>query len=158
VCLYEGYGLHKSSEKRNYPQMYSANMKTKFITTTTIAVLAIIVTTTTTATSVPVKASNNNNDNDNDNCAEKSVLAELACEGQGIVKSYNQGVADGRQAAFDGKSNECPESDSLSGYCLGFGTGWNRVNYAQKELNRDNGNREDDGEFVDTPKRIIGED
>jgi hypothetical protein len=92
VSIYEDtYGLQKSSEKRNYPQMYSTSMKTKFITTTTIAVSAIIVATTTTATSVSVKAS--------DNCAEKSVLAELACEGQGILSAYEQGIRDGRQAA-----------------------------------------------------------
>jgi hypothetical protein len=147
VCPYIEYGLHKSSEKRNFAQMYSASMKTKFITTTTIAVLAIIVATTTTVANVNVKASAD--------CEDKKWLAELACEGQGILKSYNQGVADGRQAALNGQSNECPESDSLSGYCIGFGSGWNRVNYAQKELNRDNdnnnnngnGNREDDGEF-----------
>ena len=62
-------------------------MKTKSITTTPIAVLAIIVATTTTATSVQAS---NNNDNDN-GCVEKSFLAEIACEGQGILSAYNQG-------------------------------------------------------------------
>ena len=58
-----------------------------------IAILTIIVATTTTATNV--KASSNN---DND-CAEKSVLAEIACEGQGIYSAYEDGIADGREAA-----------------------------------------------------------
>lgn len=142
-------------------------MKTKFITTTIIAVLAIIVATTTTATNVSVKASNN--------CSEKSVLAEIACRGQEVYSAYEQGIADGRAAALDDDSDECPQSDSLSGYCIGFGTGYKDVKRAQDTLNQANGNNNnddnnngDDGELVpqqtqkrtiqqsDAPKRTIG--
>lgn len=120
--------------------MYTAIMKTSFMI---IAVLAILVMTTTTATNVSASS----------NCAQKSFLAELACEGQGVLSAYNQGEADGKQAAINGQSNECPQSDSLSGYCLGFGSGWNKITYAQKELNSVQSS--DDGEFIDTPKRTI---
>jgi hypothetical protein len=125
-----------------------------------------------------VQASNDNDDNNN--CAEKSLLAEIVCGGQEALTGYNQGVSDGKSAAANGQSNQCPQSDDLSGYCLGFRSGWNRVSDAQKTLddvnnnnnnnnNHDddngNGNREDDGEFVprviqqqDVPKRVIGQD
>jgi hypothetical protein len=70
-------------------------------------------------------------------------------------------------------SDECPESDGLSGYCIGFGTGYKNVKGAQETLNEANGNNnnnnddndnsEDDGEFVpqkrtiqDSQKRTIG--
>lgn len=84
-----------------------------------------------------------------------------------------------KNAALNGQSNQCPESDGLSGYCLGFRSGWNKISNAQETLNdannnnnnnndddNDNGNREDDGEFVpsqaprtidQTPKRVIGD-
>lgn len=129
------------------------------------------------ATNVTVKAGSNNNDN---NCAEKSLLAEIVCNGQEALAGYKEGVRDGKEAAANGESNECPQSDGLSGYCLGFRTGWNEVSNAQEtmdEVNNNNnnndddnddngnGNREDDGEFVpkrvipqsDVPKRIIGD-
>ena len=56
------------------------------------------------------------------------------------------------QAGADGKSNQCPQSNDASGYCLGFGSGWNRVSNAQDTLNEvqksdNDGNREDDGEL-----------
>jgi hypothetical protein len=137
----------------------------------------LLVTVILTAQQQPIQASDDNDDNNN--CAEKSLLAEIVCGGQEALAGYNEGVRDGKEAAANGQSNQCPQSDDLSGYCLGFGTGWNRVSNAQETLNdvnsnnnndddddNDNdGNREDDGEFVprviqqqDVPKRVIGQD
>jgi hypothetical protein len=143
--------------------MYSASMKTKFITTTTIAVLAIIVATTTTATSVPVKASNNNDNSDN-GCAEKEIIGEILCGLGDAARGAGNGWRDGNYAGINGQDNSCPQSDGTSAYCLAWAAGYNdgahdRMNY---EKNRQQSS--DDGEFVpqreitqsDTPKRVIG--
>ena len=45
--------------------------------------------------------------------------------------------------ALNGQSNECPQSNGLSGYCLGFGSGWNKVSYAQNTLKNANNNNDD---------------
>jgi hypothetical protein len=96
-------------------------------------------------------------------------LQKLHVGGQEVVSAYNQGVTDGRQAALDDDSDECPQSDSLSGYCIGFGTGYKDVKRAQDTLNQANGNSNnndnnengndnnngDDGEPQQTQKRTI---
>ena len=132
-----------------------------------LLVAAILTTTTTTATNV--QASNNND------CAEKEIFGELLCGANEAISGYNEGVKDGKQAALDSKSNDCPRSNDVSGYCLGFGSGWNKITNAQNDLNEansnndgdsnnnNNGNNGDDGEFVQprtidqTPKRVIGD-
>ena len=144
-----------------------------------IVVFGLIVATTLLSTTVVQSAQASADNDDNNNCAEKSFLAEIVCGGQEILTGYNQGVSDGKKAAANGESSQCPQSDDVSGYCIGFGTGWNKVSNAQNTLDEvnnnnnnnnnndgnDNGNREDDGEFVprviqqqDVPKRVIGQD
>lgn len=107
------------------------------------------------ATNVSVNVSSNSN-----NCAEKSVLAELVCEGQGLYSAYEQGISDGRDAAADGDSDACPQSDDLSGYCIGLGTGYKEVSGAQETLNKVNcnnnkNNDDNDNDNDETPKRVI---
>jgi hypothetical protein len=119
-----------------------------------LLVAAILTTTTTTATNV--QASNNN---DNSNCSEKEVIGELLCGLDEAATGYTEGVKDGKQAALNRQSNECPQSDDFSGYCLGFGSGWNKINNAQNDLNEAKGNDGDNDNEDDenqTPKRTIG--
>ena len=146
----------------------------KALKTGIIAAILLVAAILTTTMATNVQASNNND------CAEKEIFGELLCGANEAISGYNEGVSDGKRAALDGESNDCPQSNDASGYCLGFGSGWNRVTNAQETLNDansnddndgnnndddNNGNREDDGEFVpervisqsDVPKRIIGD-
>lgn len=82
-----------------------------------------------------------------------------------------------RELDLDGSSSECPQSNSVSGYCLGWNSGYYRGEQSREDVEEnqnnnnddddDDGNREDDGEFVpsqteprtidQTPKRVIGD-
>ena len=72
-------------------------------------------------------------------CRQRSHYRTLMWRRQ-CTKGYNEGERDGTNAALNGQSNECPQSNGLSGYCLGFGSGWNKVSYAQNTLNEANSN------------------
>jgi hypothetical protein len=152
---------------------------------TGIIAAILLVTVILTTQQQPIQASDDNDDNNN--CAGKPILAEILCGTDDALTGYNQGKADGKNAGLRGESNQCPQSNDVSGYCLGWGSGWidgadarkdmeslnggnnnnnnNNNNNGNDNDGNDNGNREDDGEFVprviqqqDVPKRVIGQD
>jgi hypothetical protein len=118
-----------------------------------LLVAAILTTTTTTTTNVQAS----------DDCRDKPFPQDIAC-GLGNAATGYDGAND--------RSSDCPQSDSMSGYCLGWKDGYNDGSDARRDMeketggnnnnnNNNNGNdnsgtSEDDREFV--PKRIIGQD
>jgi len=122
----------------------------KALKTGIIAAILLVAAILTTTTTTNIQASNN--------CDEKPLFAELLCGGTDALQGYNQGVSDGNKAGLNGDSSDCPQSDSASGYCIGWNTGYNKgsddkKNYEENKDNDDNGNNEDDG----VPKRTIGD-
>lgn len=99
--------------------------------TTTIAILAIIVATTTTATNVRAGAFG-----DLGNAIDKAG------------SDYKQGKSDGESAGVNGGSSNCPSNDTA--YCLGYSTGYSKGSESRETVDRNSGNREDDGEFVES--------
>jgi hypothetical protein len=70
-----------------------------------------------------------------------SFLGKLACAGNNAIQGYEQGRDDGKRAGLNGESSACPQSDPLSGYCLGWGSG-----YDQGKEARDTANSEQNGD------------
>jgi hypothetical protein len=102
-----------------------------------VLVVSIIPVIFTTQQSQQAQASNN--------CAEKSLPAEIICGAADAVTGYNNGYNDGKRAGLNGDSNQCPESDSTSGYCIGWGAGYDRGERSREDV--EGNQNSDDGEF-----------
>jgi hypothetical protein len=81
-----------------------------------------------------------------DNCEGKRALEKFGCQGDNAIQGYQQGYSDGKSAGFNGESSSCPQSDSTSGYCLGWGAGYNKGQDARNTQNEVQNS--DDGEIV----------
>ena len=103
-----------------------------------LLVTVILTTTTTSATNVQAS----------DDCRDKPFPQDIACGVGDAATGYDNGYSDGKSAGIRGESSNCQQSDSLSGYCLGWNDGWRDGSDARTDLEQENGgnnnNNDDD--------------
>jgi len=108
---------------------------------TTIAIFAILAIATTTTGATNVQASSSFKD------LARSIGQSLEDVGSDIDNAkagYDQGYNDGKRAGLDGNSSDCPQSNDLSGYCLGWGSGYSRGSQSREDVNGNENSNDDD--------------